>query len=379
MRKKICHSAIAALLGAASCSSHADDVKVNGFLTTSITKLATDQTTYLGGSFNNQARFDNPDSRLGLQFSAQVSEQIEAMAQLLARGRGNNSGISADWAFVSIKAADDTKIRTGKLKLSTFLASDYIEVGYAYPWIRPPQEVYALNPITTQVGVDALYTPRIGHTKLLIQPFAGSNRGSITVSPALGDYFTANPMPAPATTPKTGDSIDFSAPSIYGINMSLGGRAASVRVGYLQARVDQQMFGIVDKRANFASAGFTVDWHDLVAYGDYADRSSDTDLRTAFPDQQAGYMTVGYRMGKFLPHLTYAAINEGRRDSPLAVRQRSETIGLRYEFLTGAALKFEAQRIDPEDNNYGLLDGKDSSGQYIRDTRLYGMALDVIF
>ncbi len=84
-------------------------------------------------------------------------------------------------------------------------------------------------------------------------------------------------------------------------------------------------------------------------------------------------------MGKFLPHLTYAAINEGRRDSPLAVRQRSETIGLRYEFLTGAALKFEAQRIDPEDNNYGLLDGKDSSGQYIRDTRLYGMALDVIF
>ncbi len=379
MRKTICHSAIAALLGAASCSSYADDVRVNGFLTTSITKLATDQTTYLGGSFNNQARFDNPDSRLGLQFSAQVSEQIEAMAQLLARGRGNNDAISADWAFVSIKAADDTKIRTGKLKLSTFLVSDYIEVGYAYPWIRPPQEVYALNPITTQVGVDALYTPRIGGTKLLIQPFAGSNRGSTTVSPALGDYLAANPLPAPAITPKTGDSLSFSAPSIYGLNMSLGGRTASLRVGYLQAVVDQPTFGIVDKRANFASAGFTVDWHDLVAYGEYADRSSDVDLRAAFPDQQAGYLTLGYRIGKFLPHLTYAAVYEGRNVSPLAVRQRSETAGLRYEFLPGAALKFEAQRIDPEDNNYGLLDGKDSSGQYIRDTRLYGMALDVIF
>lgn len=377
MRKTIRRGVTAMLLGMASWSLHAEDVRVNGFLTTSLTKLSTDETSYLGGSFTHQPRFDNPDSRLGLQFSAQVSPRIEATAQLLARGRGDNNGIIADWAFVSIKAAESAKVRAGKLKLSTFLASDYIEVGYAYPWIRPPQEVYALNPITTQVGVDALYTPKLGGAKLMIQPFAGSNRGTTTISPALADYLAT--QPAPFNTIVAGDMLDFSVPAMYGVNMSLSGRAVSFRLGFLQARVDQQEFSIEDKRANFASAGFTVDWRNLVVYGEYADRDVVEELEGAFPDQQAGYLTVGYRMGKYLPHLTYAAINAGREVSPLAVRQRSATAGLRYEFLDGAALKFEVQRIDPEEGNYGYFDGKDASGNYLRDARLYGIALDVIF
>ncbi|HEY0635131.1 MAG TPA: hypothetical protein VGE00_07110 [Gammaproteobacteria bacterium] len=368
---------MATMLGVTSLHAVADDVRVNGFLTTSLTKLSTDETSYLGGSFTHQPRFDNPDSRLGLQFSAQVSERVEATAQLLARGRGDNNSLIADWAFASIKAANDAKVRAGKLKLSSFLASDYIEVGYAYPWIRPPQEVYSLNPITTQVGVDALYTPKLGRTKLMIQPFAGSNRGTTTVSPALGDYLAT--LPAPINEIGAGDTLDFSVPSMYGINMSLSGRSASFRAGYLQARVDQETFAIEDKRANFASAGFTVDWHNLVLYGEYVDRDVVTELEGAFPDQQAGYLTLGYRVGKFLPHLTYAAINAGRQVTPLAVRQRSATAGLRYEFLDGAALKFEVQRIDPEDDSYGYFDGKDADGNYIKDARLYGIALDVIF
>ncbi|HEY0721344.1 MAG TPA: hypothetical protein VGE50_08825 [Gammaproteobacteria bacterium] len=375
MRRKICHGVVVTLLGMASASALADEVRVNGFLTTSLAKLSTDETSYLGGSFTHQPRFDNPDSRLGLQFSAQVSERIDATAQLLARGRGDNNALIADWAFASIKAANDAKVRAGKLKLSTFLASDYIEVGYAYPWIRPPQEVYSLNPITTQVGVDALYTPKIGRAKLMIQPFAGSNRGTITVSPALADYLATDP----ANTIVAGDTLDFSVPAMYGINMALSGRSASFRLGYLQARVDQETFAIEERRADFGSAGFTVDWHDVVLYGEYVDRNVVKELEGAFPDQQAGYLTVGYRMGKFLPHLTYAAINEGRDASPLAVRQRSATAGLRYEFLDGAAMKFEAQRIAPEDDNYGYFDGKDANGNYLKDARLYGIALDVIF
>jgi len=88
-------------------------------------------------------------------------------------------------------------------------------------------------------------------------------------------------------------------------------------------------------------------------------------------------------MGKFLPHLTYSAVLPGRDPDPaakaLTVKQRSVTAGLRYEVLDGVALKFEAQRIDPEDDNYGLFDGKNASGEYIKDARLYGIALDVIF
>ena len=95
--------------------------------------------------------------------------------------------MKADWAFVSYRAADPLTIRGGKLKLTTFLVSDYIEVGYAYPWIRPPQEVYYANPISTMTGADALVRFNFGDYSLLFQPYYGNSRGEQALVPQEAD------------------------------------------------------------------------------------------------------------------------------------------------------------------------------------------------
>ncbi len=345
-------------------SALAEGVAINGFLTTSVVTSDTKDVSYYNGAITDQARFDNPDSRLGLQFTGAINDYMDATAQLIARGRGNNDSISTDWAYVSMQANDITQVRTGKLKLSTFLISDYIEVGYAYPWVRPPQEVYSLNPINTLVGVDLLYTPIVGNVQLMIQPYFGSNRASATISPALADAY-------PALT--AGDDLGFSASNMGGINIVANFDAASFRIGYLTAEVEQATFGLKGEKAQFASVGVTVDWNNIVTYAEYAMRDEDTNLEAAFPDQNAYYVTLGYRVGKFLPYVTYANIDYGANESPLAVRQTSVSGGLRYELLDGAALKFEAQKVDPETGEYGLFDSK------IEDAVLYSIALDVIF
>lgn len=366
MKKAVLSLAFAASLGTGG--AFAESVAINGFLTTSVARLNEPDIAYLN-SFTDQARFDNTDSRLGLQFSGRVNDRISATAQLLARGRGGNDSLKADWAFVAIEMANQAEVRTGKLKFPTFLASDYVEVGYAYPWMRPPQEVYTLNPFSTLVGVDALYTPTFGDNGLLLQPFFGSNRGSAALSAEQALLFTGF---------EPGEEVNFSAPVIAGLNAVANFPAGSFRLGYLQAEVDQEDFGIEGEKAAFASAGLSIDWRDLVVYAEYADRDSDEGImEQAFPDQRAGYVTVGYRIGRFLPHFTYAALDEGADESDAVLKQTSGTVGLRYDFMDGAALKFEYQRIEPEEGNAGLLSRRLDNETDAVD--LYGVSLDVIF
>lgn len=96
-------------------------------------------------------------------------------------------------------------------------------------------------------------------------------------------------------------------------------------------------------------------------------------MEEAFPDQRAGYVTLGYRVGKFLPHVTYASLQEGMDESPTVLKQESGTVGLRYDFLDGAALKLEYQRIRPDEGNTGLF------SDVVEEADFYGMSLDVIF
>ncbi|MCK9532110.1 MAG: hypothetical protein M0R77_16355 [Gammaproteobacteria bacterium] len=263
----------------------ADTVSINGFLTTSLVGIDESDVTYLN-AFTDQPRFDNTDSRLGLQFTGAINDRMSATAQLLARGRGSNNTIETDWAFVSMDVAAQAQVRAGKLKFPTFLISDYYEVGYAYPWMRPPQEVYSLNPISTLVGVDALYTPSLGGTSLLIQPFVGFNRGEAYASASQAAMMSAMD-PANPTSP--GDAIAFDAPVLAGVNAVLNFNAGSFRLGYTHAEVDAQAFGIEGETAGFASAGLTVDWHDLVLYTEYVDRDAESGpMEAAFPDQRAG-------------------------------------------------------------------------------------------
>lgn len=370
MNKLLRHSLVSVALLASGPALA--EVTINGFLTTAAVVLDSEvDTVYNSGDVTDVVRFDNADSRLGLQFYAPINNRVSATAQLLARNDDYSNPIAADWAYVSLEANDVTEVRMGKLKLPTFLLSDYIEVGYAYPWIRPPEEVYSLNPISTLVGLDALYTPTIGVMGLMIQPFVGSNRNTTTILPMRADQLASDAIPD-NDLPK-GMEISFSVDNLFGINVVSNFEAFSFRFGALQSTVSQEMFGIEEKTAVFSSVGFTMDWRNIVAYAEYGERDEESELEGAFPDQRAYYVTGGYRMGRFLPHLTYSKIRRGQDASVVAKNQTAITAGLRYELIDGAALKFEVQSIETFGNHYGLFDDP------IEDAMLYGVALDVIF
>ncbi len=422
-----------------------DTITINGFLTAAATytdskDAATDAPVGYGqGLADDEFNTDTRDTRLGIQIAADINDRISLTAQLLAKGGEEQFNTYADWAYASINLDEGIDLRIGKVKVPQFLVSDYQEVGYAYPWLRPPMEVYSTNPITSLSGVDLLFFQQMGDVGLTFQLYAGggnhttfvpapsvaftratlstlqSNKQQLDAALAGGfinqatfdaqnaqlaaaaqgligtacsqnlylmDYEDMANQPCITALPVVGDKATFSTNKMVGFNLSLSNDYATFRIGYFTTRVDAPGFGMYDKYGSFGGVGFSLDWNDIVILSEYIARDTERDMvmDMAFPDQNAGYLTLGYRFGDFLPYITHSRLMKGKDEpvmaamSSVVLEQTSNSIGMRYEVGPAAAIKFEATRITPEEGNHGLYDyaGVESGN-------LYGISLDLIF
>ena len=140
--------------------------------------------------------------------------------------------------------------------------------------------------------------------------------------------------------------------------------------------------------ANLASIGLSWDMNNFVGYTEYVTRDitnkSANSMEALFPDQDAYYLTLGYRMGKYLPHITVANSESTPATISAGVNQDSITLGLRYELNDSAALKLEYQqinlenqRLDPVFNKGGLFSGTNTFTD--NKANMLSVAIDVIF
>jgi hypothetical protein len=387
----------AALCFAGSACASVDNISFNGFLTAGAT-LSDSEVPYFNGNITDEVGFEQ-DSRVGLQLSADISDNIGVTAQLIGRARDRDYDAVFDWGFVSYDLTDTFQLRGGKLKFPTFLISDYYEIGYAYPWIRPPQEVYYSNPLTTISGVDFLWHIPMGSVDWLIQPYAGTSRGQETLIPQFALEFNST-LPAANQLfdipPGEVEYVNFEAENLYGINTAFTLDSFSLRGGYLKTDVKAKDIGVIDSdSAEFWSVGMTMDWHNLVTYAEYFERDIDGIANLGFPNQKGYYATLGYRFGRWLPHVTYADLEDNDNpDSPCGnlggpvpcgepLEQDSLTLGLRVELSAGAALKFEAEQMRTK-NGRGLFTGYETTptGNVRKDpgdVNIFSIAVDAVF
>jgi len=345
-----------------------ENITVSGFLTAAATKGENDENSiYASGLAADDVSFSTRDSRFGLQISADIDANIKLVSQLISSGGSDNFNLTTDWAFVKYKATERFSVHLGKFKLPLFVLSDYVSVGYAYPWVRPPQEVYSANPLTSLTGINFLANTALGDSQLLLQFYYGNGQHDVFIPARAIDF---SPQPEP---PEKGQTAALNTSYMAGASIELRSDAITFRLGHFQTEVDVKEFGIKDAEGSVSSAGFVLDWQNVVVYSEYVLRDADSDIVTALADQQAWYATVGYRIGKLLPYVTYAEIAEGKDKHILAVQQDSTALGLRYELSSSAALKFEAMEANPEPNNHGLFDDEVENG------KVYTLTMDIIF
>ena len=304
------------------------------------------------------------DSKYGVNLRTQLNEDIEGAAQLLANGRDGIFDMEVEWAYVSYTLNDNLRIRIGKLNLQTFLLSDYVEVGYLYPWVRPPEEVYGFNPMRNFPGVEIMHISKFGETTLTSQLFMGS--AQVQISPAtrfraqngIGLNFQ---LDAPNYSLRLGGitptvEIIQSASVNYTTNPATG----AVSIDSTQANFSG---GVLDEedRMYMLTAGYTFDINNFIGYGEYIDVKALGETSRIFPNQRGYYVTFGYQFNQLLPYVTFAATSGqsnyaflvnpsspayGFQPNPL-VLQESVSLGLRYEVNDYSSIKFEVKNVDP--------------------------------
>ncbi|MCK5262711.1 MAG: hypothetical protein KAJ92_03455 [Gammaproteobacteria bacterium] len=425
MRKKL--SILATAMAATLATSSVSAIQFDGFLTAGAAWHDDEnKNRYIGSlgdrGIQNDASFET-DTRFGLQISSDIAENMSVVSQLLGTGVNGNFDAIVEWAYVDYKATDWLSIHAGKIKQPVYLVNDYVEVGYAYPWIRPPVEVYYLNnPLNTVNGIEFLLQFPVGPGVLSLQPYVGSNRDDI---------------------PNTGGAGFFEAERIRGIDIKYSGKGFTAHASSFSC--DVKVYGNMNDvptafgfpvdidlngkgKCEVNSAGFNVDMANVVVYAEWQNRLTNETLARPFGDQEAWYTTVGYRFGKWLPHITYASIDgeastvglatgagavecgqnatggtcdlspmggpvvpsgTGFMNFPTAI-QTSVTYGVRYEINDSAALKIEHSVVDVEQDmntlmdanqglNFGLFDNSFTGAAPTEKVGVTSIALDVVF
>lgn len=159
--------------------SEADEkFRVNGFFSAGMSTFKTSNNSGFLSTQNFDGKVTNkvtaePESHVGLQFTGKVNDKADFVTQIVARG-GNDFDAAVEWAFLKYQLNDDITLRAGRLRTPFFQLSEYLEVQYAMPWVRGPQEVYGAS-ISSYTGADALYRKRLGAANFAAQVYYGSD------------------------------------------------------------------------------------------------------------------------------------------------------------------------------------------------------------
>jgi len=412
-------------------SSHAyatvsvGDFQINGFFSAGATWSTVEflntgvEPVYL--SLIRQRPSWEKDTNVGLQFTKFLREDVSVTTQLFAEG-ARDFDVEASWAFIKWEPSDRWQFRAGRVRTQTYMLSDYVDVGYAYPWIRPPQEVYSQIPasFSNVTGVDARFKTVLWGQDLTLSGFYGATNAELEF-----------PIPSGNTIL---DFVDVRLRDMYVINLRFGDETFSVRAGYeatsvtlspnagtvmegLNTALNTMVgFGILspdyinyysayNASASFKGIGYQFDWNNFVSMGELVKRHVATPI---VADVIGWYLMGGYRYNELMPHITFArerlADNYTRRFSgsanafatALGLRQNlsqisqaligtspyfdggageqtSVTVGLRWDVYEGIAIKGEYCHVHPDRYSPGLFDVLPH-----KSVNIYSLAVDAV-
>lgn len=355
MKKALVASSIAALLAAPWAQA---EVSINGFASVKAGMTTGSDETLFG--YTDDIDFEN-ESLFAVQLSSDLGDKLSVTAQLLAKG-ANDFDADFAWAFLSYQFTDNLRVNAGRLRIPFYKYSDYLDVGFAYDWIRTPRAVYDVE-FDTMDGVSLYHSQMIGDWTSSIQLVAGAFDGEIKVN---------------------GVDSKSEAQDILGGSWELSNDWLNARIAYFQAdlTIDAlalnpllaalNQFGFAPVASNLAfdsdsgtffGLGFGIDRNDWVVNAEYTEIRVDN---TFMADRDAYYFSVGHRFGAVTPFVSYEKDDDAPQRQiyanlpnqlplkPVVVgvveQQYSDmdtwNVGVRYDFHPSAALKAQYSMAD---------------------------------
>ena len=286
-------------------------------------------------------------SKFGGQLSYGLTDTLGLTVQATAKPLQDEWKANLEWAYLSWQASDALMVRVGRLRTPVYMYSESIDVGFSYPWLRLPDEVYSQVQLSNYEGVDAVYTLPLSIGSLTFQAAAGQAKDR--------DYFAYD------------DLYDIDYTKIFGANISLATNDfGTLRAGYVESDIktdingtvvgivppgvgvlqQQSLLNLKKEKGKFTSIGYQYDNGTWLSANEWTSRAVENDRQGNI---DAFYLMGGRRFGDFLAHVTYAQLDDD------AGRQVSMTYGLNYNIAPTVVLKGEYKRVDTSGGYDGVF------------------------
>lgn len=333
-------------------------------------QIRSDAFITVGGSFSDSdvpfegVRKDigyNTLSRVGVQYTYKPKHPIPLTftVQMLARG-ASEWDIEAEWALISYRPNQSWQINAGKIRTAFFMYSQYHDIGIAYPWVLPPEEMYGFFnvPFTSMAGFEIINQKFLGDWMLTSKIQSGANDFTVpalsldipvqmewlhqirfditddTLSFTLGASdigFQSQELDVLANTPELLAQFGISDPAIMkSLAMNLG--------------INNSTKG----RAQFYDMGLKYDSNFTVL----AEGIHRRVVNSTFPIVNSYYLLFGYHFNKWFPHLTIS--KSDTRSSLIQQEQDSVALGLNFNTSRQSVLKFEFKHSEIKDGSVSV-------------------------
>lgn len=350
---------LASSLVLASAGASAD-IKVNGFVSLVGGLTSNESETLYGYDSDFSA---NPDTLVGIQGVADLGDKLSATVQFTTRG-DEDFEVDLEWAYISYDYSEKVCLNVGLLRVPYFNYSDFLDVGYAYYWVRPPESVYAFT-FQNLTGASLLLSDSFGSWDVSLQLLAGRN--NIEEIPVAGvpSPFDANNFVGGAFEFEKGwflGRAGFYQGKISLDSTLLSGATGNIAAGGFTELADRLL--VEDDTGSFSHVGFTIDDGSFLLNAEWRQiNAADSVLQF----RTGWYVSTGYRIGKWTPHVTVEAFETTRpgqfdallEGAPppvlgganallgaLSGDTEAYSVGFRYDFHPSAAFKMEYTSYD---------------------------------
>jgi hypothetical protein len=349
------------------------------------------------GAGYSQAWSPNVDSRLGFQLDMTAghwSGVVQVVSEQTLEGQYTPH---VEWANIKYQLTPDLALRAGRIALPLFLMADYRKVGYAYPWVRPPVELYGALPITSSNGADLTWRFASGTLRHTTQAFYGHDSRRLATT----TFLDARRVAGLSHTIEAGDfTVRLSALTAE-LTLNIGENLFDqLELAGDQGAMLAQRYEVNHKRASLASLGVTYDpgrWF-ITAEAGHSHTSSFLGKNSAL------YAGGGVRLGAFTPYAGYSRVRADgpthEADPPVIPGRASilanlnvglnsllKTIpaqstisaGLRWDVYNNVALKAQWDRVTPRDGSRGTLINTQPEFVSGHPLQVASVALDFVF
>ena len=368
----------------------ASRIKIDGFLSAGFsTNDESGGLKHLPYGFNEGTDFQS-DSVLGIQMAFKISEQAKVVTQLVSNG-WDNWDVDVGWAYLAYEINDQVEFRAGRMRLPFYLYSESLDVGYSYPWVRPPLSLY-ISELNNYDGVDVTYRAHWGESTNRLSAYFGgysfeenthdrdvSIRGNDTFGVNWTNYWhdwtfrLAYSHLRNKVTFETETSLVFDA-------------TATPPCTYLPGCIGAELVlnEEVPETIDFYSYSTSYDDGTWLAIVEAA--VTDVSEGNLLSDEVQGVLTLGYRWNKWLSYGGYG--REYYKNTLTSDFARSKDrdyklnfIGLRYEITPGIAAKLEWNYFYDFKGTSGPFENADAfvNGESFDSVNIYTFLIDAVF